>query len=68
MAIIPCGDNCIYQIDGYCHLELSSFVANNAEGSCVYKICSDNTSGLQTNCFKRLTNSTNTNNFNIEIP
>lgn len=66
MAIIPCGDNCIYQIDGYCHLELPSIVTNNTKGSCVYKVRSDDTSlNLCANSIKSLTNSTNTNNFNV---
>lgn len=67
MAIIPCGDNCIYQIDGYCHLELPSVVTNNTKGSCVYKICSDDASKLQADCIKGFTNSTHTDNLNIQI-
>ena len=67
MSIIPCSDNCIYQIDGYCHLELSSFVTNNTKDSCIYKICPDNNLNSRTDCVKGFTNSTDTNNLNIQI-
>ena len=65
MAIIPCSDNCIYQIDGYCHLELSSFVTNNTKDSCIYKIWPDNNLNSRTDCAKGFTNSADTNNINI---
>lgn len=65
MAIIPCSDNCIYQIDGYCHLELSSFVTNNTKDSCIYKISPDNNLNSRTDCAKGFTNSADTNNINI---
>lgn len=67
MAIIPCGDNCIYQIDGYCHLELPSVVTNNTMGSCVYRVCPDESLNSGADCIKSFTNSTNTNNLNIQI-
>lgn len=65
MAIIPCGDNCIYQIDGYCHLELPSFVTNNVKDSCIYKICPNEASSSRADCIKGFTNIANTDNFNI---
>lgn len=67
MAIIPCGDNCIYQIDGYCHLELPSFVTNNKKDSCIYKICPNENSNSRTDCVKGFTNGANTDNLNIQI-
>ena len=65
MAIIPCSDKCTYQIDGYCHPELSSFVTNNTKDSCIYKICPDNNLNSGTDCAKGFTNSADTNNINI---
>ncbi len=43
MALIPCSDNCIYQEDGYCHLDVYPIITNNASDSCAHKIERENT-------------------------
>lgn len=37
MGLIQCADDCKYQIDGYCQLEICSNV-NSLENSCPYYI------------------------------
>ena len=37
MSLIPCGDDCIYQKDGYCRLEVPSILTNH-KGGCVHYI------------------------------
>ena len=65
MAIIPCCDNCIYQIDGYCRLEIPSIITNNEKGECVHKICLNESVSHNANCIKSFSDSTNSNNLNI---
>lgn len=65
MAIIPCCDNCIYQIDGYCRLEIPSIITNDEKGECVHKICPNEGILPHTNCIKRFSDSTNSDNLNI---
>ncbi len=41
MTLIPCDENCIYQYDGYCHLETASLITGCSQNGCVHKISSD---------------------------
>lgn len=66
MSLIPCSDNCIYQEDGYCRLDISSIITNNDVGSCVHKIERNDSSLLfDTNCVKGITEASDSNNLNI---
>lgn len=38
MSIIPCGDDCIYQKEGYCMLETPTTITNNTSTGCVHYI------------------------------
>ena len=35
MSLIPCGDDCVYQVDGYCTLETPTVITNHT-GGCVH--------------------------------
>lgn len=35
MSLIPCGDDCVYQVDGYCTLEAPTVITNHT-GGCVH--------------------------------
>lgn len=37
MSLIPCDDDCIYQVDGYCKLESPAAITNHL-GGCVHYI------------------------------
>lgn len=37
MSLIPCDDDCIYQIDGYCKLEAPTIITNHL-GGCVHYV------------------------------
>ncbi|MCI9273490.1 MAG: hypothetical protein HFE39_05980 [Clostridiales bacterium] len=37
MSLIPCDDDCIYQIDGYCKLETPTIITNHL-GGCVHYV------------------------------
>ena len=38
MSIIPCGDDCVYQKEGYCMLEMPTAITNNTSTGCVHYI------------------------------
>ena len=65
MAIITCKDNCIYQIDGYCRLEIPSVITNDEKDSCVHRICPNEDNSPSTNCIKCFSDSTNPNDLNL---
>lgn len=66
MALIPCSDNCIYQNDGYCQLDVSSIITNSNEGSCVHKIERDDSNSLfGTDSIKGITYTSYSDNLNI---
>lgn len=38
MSMIPCGEDCVYQKDGYCSLDVPPLVVNSDFKGCVHKI------------------------------
>lgn len=38
MSMIPCAEDCIYQKDGYCVLDIPPLVTNSDFDGCVHKI------------------------------
>jgi len=38
LSIIPCAEDCVYQKDGYCCLEMPTLVTNNTGKGCVHKL------------------------------
>ncbi len=38
MSMIPCAEDCIYQKDGYCALDIPPLVTNSDFDGCVHKI------------------------------
>lgn len=38
MSMIPCGEDCVYQRDGYCSLDIPPVVTNSDFKGCAHKI------------------------------
>lgn len=36
MCLIPCSENCIYQIEGYCNLDMPGNVTNSKGNGCIH--------------------------------
>lgn len=41
MSMIPCSEDCVYQRDGYCSLDIPPLVTNTDAKGCVHKISLD---------------------------
>lgn len=45
LGLIQCAENCKYQLDGYCNLEICSNI-NSPESDCPYYLSNDSFNGL----------------------
>lgn len=52
MNIIQCDEDCIYQREGYCSLEIPTMVTNDTGQGCVHRIQASSRKG---NCVPRTT-------------
>lgn len=44
MSMIPCSEDCVYQREGYCSLDVPPLVTNSDFRGCVHKISVEKTS------------------------
>ncbi len=65
MALIPCSDNCIYQEDGYCRLDVYPIITNNANDSCAHKIEREDTASRGTDSVESVTDAPDSDNLNV---
>ncbi|MDQ5983640.1 MAG: hypothetical protein RUMPE_00664 [Eubacteriales bacterium SKADARSKE-1] len=42
MSLIPCDDDCLYQKEGYCMLEVPSIITNHTKKGCAHYIKLEN--------------------------
>ena len=38
MSLIPCDEECVYQWEGYCHLETPAIITNMSGNGCAHRI------------------------------